>query len=250
MFSKNNLSTRKVAILICVNNMELFNRCWMSGKRHLGDSLLYFDNTLANKSVPSVYNEMIGQTESEVLIFVHQDVICGNTWLEKVMEQISIIERRDRRWGILGVMGVRGNGAFVGNIIDPHTERKFGILPCPVRSLDEVCLIIRRESGLMFDESVGGFHLYGADICLQAGLMGMKCYAIDASLKHLSGGQLGKSFHEIAEKLRIKWSAVRRSPFCIETTCGVFLLKNGTTAKVIQKFMMLRRKILRRIQNR
>ncbi len=54
--------------------------------------------------------------------------------------------------------------------------------------LDELLLVIRRSSGLSFDDGLPSFHLYGADICLQAQMGGMKSYIITAFCIHNSNG--------------------------------------------------------------
>jgi hypothetical protein len=147
-------------------------------------------------------------------------------------------------------MGVKQSGFFVGNIIDPHTCVKVGSLPSEVVSLDEVCLILRKDSFLQFDDNLGGYHLYGADICLQANQSGLRCYAIDAPFEHLSAGKVDNSFWEMAEKLREKWSRVKNAPHVIETTCGVFQLKSGLFGTLCYRFKVFTRKIIRRVQGR
>ena len=54
-------------------------------------------------------------------------------------------------------------------------------LPPQVATLDELLLIVRRDSGLRFDPELG-FHLYGADICLQASEQGLAVVALAALL--------------------------------------------------------------------
>jgi hypothetical protein len=242
-------STNKVSIFVCVNDMDLFNKCWRPSKwEH--SVLSYFDNSTRNLSIPSVYNKFIKTTSAEILVFVHQDVICDISWLSKIDEQIAAIEKHDQSWGVLGIMGVRSNGTFAGNILDPHTSARYGNLPSPVLSLDEVCLIIRRNSGLTFDEQIGGFHFYGTDICLEARRLGLACYAIDARVRHLSGGRITKEFYEAADRLKKKWSLDKTTPLCIETTCGVFKLKEAIWTNIILRFMTIRRKINKIIQDR
>ena len=50
-------------------------------------------------------------------------------------------------------------------------------LPAQVATLDELLLIVKRDSGLRFDPELG-FHLYGADICLQAIEQGLAVVAL------------------------------------------------------------------------
>jgi hypothetical protein len=47
-------------------------------------------------------------------------------------------------------------------------------------------MIIRKNSGLKFDEAMTGFHLYGPDLCLLSLSKGMKNYGILNPLVHAS----------------------------------------------------------------
>ena len=58
-------------------------------------------------------------------------------------------------------------------------------LPARVATLDELLLIVKRDSGLRFDPDLG-FHLYGADICLQASEQGLAVVALAAQCHHNS----------------------------------------------------------------
>ena len=70
----------------------------------------------------------------------------------------------------------------IGWVVDRgRTLRDGSELPAPVATLDELLLIVRRDSGLRFDPDLG-FHLYGADICLQASEQGLAVVALDAAV--------------------------------------------------------------------
>ena len=241
---------KKIGIFSCVSDFEKFGILKNSLQLINNSSLVPINNTYDNFSIPFVFNHATNTSSFDILIFVHQDVIFPENWLRYTVKQIEHVEVQDSAWGVVGIMGVKKNGFFAGNIIDPHTKTKMGNLPCEVVALDEVCLILRKDANLLFDESLGGFHFYGADICLQATQKEMKCYAIDAPLIHLSGGKLDRSFWEMAKKLKEKWSTIPYSPNVIETTCGVFRLKNTFWSVIEYTFKVLRRKGIRRIQNR
>ena len=53
-----------------------------------------------------------------------------------------------------------------------------------VQTLDEIVLILKKSSGLRFDDSLPHFHFYGTDICLRAAQRGMRSYAISAFCVH------------------------------------------------------------------
>ena len=239
-------------IVVCVNNKALYDSFvkTISLTKLIDYEIIFVDNFDNKYNIPEALNQGIFLAHGDILIFCHQDILFPPFWLDRLIELIDTVNGLDPKWGLLGVMGVKQNGFFAGNIRDPHTCVKIGSLPCEVASLDEVCLILRKDSSLQFDEKLGGFHLYGADICLQANQMGLKCYAIDAPFEHLSPGNIDDSFYEIAEKLRSKWSCVKRAPYVIETTCGVFQLKDGLTATFFYYFRIFTRKIIRRIQGR
>jgi len=47
-----------------------------------------------------------------------------------------------------------------------------------------------------------------------------------------------------------KWSKYEMAPLNIETTCGVFRIKNGIFANFNFYYKKIRRKVIRRLQNR
>lgn len=238
----------KYGIFSCVNDFEKFRNLENSLPKKSNFSLFSIDNVNNFFTIPAALNRAINISRAKILIFVHQDVIFPENWINLVDRQIGKIEAIDPLWGVIGIIGVKKNGTFAGHIIDPHANRILGNLPCQVKTLDEVCLIIRRKSGLFFDETLGGFHFYGADICLQAETMGMKCYAIKAPLTHLSGGKFDASFREMGLKFREKWSCVDNVPAVIETTCGIFQLKDGFWFCLLALYKLYKRKLIRRLQ--
>jgi len=235
---------QKTAIVSCVNDFQLYEGLRGSLSVDEAAQLCPVDNTSGQYSVPSAYNYALKNIDVDLFVFVHQDVIFPSGWFASLAEQIKQVERIDKEWGVLGIMGVRKNGWYAGHILDPHTRCKKGRLPSQVVTLDEVCLIIRKSSGLSFDEGTGGYHFYGADLCLQAQKRGMKCYAIDASMSHLSGGKVDESFYTIFQQYREKWSQWDTCPSVIETTCGVYQLKKGIGASICFRLARWRRRAI------
>jgi hypothetical protein len=87
-----------------------------------------------------------------------------------------------------------------------------------VRSLDEAVLIVRKSSGVRFDESLPGFHMYGTDICQEANRRGMKAYAISSFCIHNTNGynMLPWDFWKCYLIMRRKW----RRQLPITTPCA------------------------------
>ena len=76
---------------------------------------------------------------------------------------------------------------------------------------------MRRDTPLRFDPAPG-FHLYGADICLQAAEVGLPVVVIDAVCHHNSRSVgLPKAFYKSAQVFARKWA--QRLP--VATPCVI-----------------------------
>jgi hypothetical protein len=170
------------------------------------------------------YNEGLAEAEHDIVVFAHQDVYLPGTWLAGLVFSLRALERLDPKWGVLGSFGVaRSNPPEPKGFCYSTGLRK--ILgqpfhsPMAARSLDELVLVVRKSSGLHFDERLPGFHLYGTDICLQAEAGNMGSYIIPAFCIHNANGivRLPSDFWRAYFYLRRKWW--NRLP--IKTCCTV-----------------------------
>lgn len=167
------------------------------------------------------YNEGIAKAKNEILVFAHQDVYLPQGWLNCLGRSLAQLDDRDPNWGVLGVCGVANSSDLSGHVYSTGLHRTLGApfdRPIECLTLDEMLLIIRRSSGLMFDERLPGFHLYGTDICLEARGRSLKSYVIPAFCIHNSNGivRLPKTFWKAYLYLRRKWW--KRLP--ISTPCA------------------------------
>jgi len=163
------------------------------------------------------------------VVCVHQDFYLPQGWDRRLVSQLREAERR---FGPIGVAGVYG----VGEVIPPQlpeyslaTERIGWVvdrgrllqdgpeLPARVATLDELLLVVPRNTPLRFDSALG-FHLYGADICLQARERGLAVVAIGA-LGHHNSWSVGlpEAFFPSADVFARKWA--HRLP--VATPCVV-----------------------------
>src|SRR5262249_37585797 len=125
-------------------------------------------------------------------------------------------------WAVLGPMG-RVRKRYYGHASGPEgAPSLFGPLPALVETLDEFCLIVPHDLPFRFDPSLGGYHLYGVDLCLQATEGGRGSYAIDAPCLHDSRtSHRPPEYHRIKRKLQRKWMFQRkRVGRSVGTTCG------------------------------
>jgi hypothetical protein len=131
------------------------------------------------------------------------------------------------QFGTLGVAGITLNERTAGGVRF-LTSYKFATYPeAEVVINDELCLVLRKDSGLRFDERIfTGFHFYGADLCLQAITRGFKNYAVSCGLIHLSVDgagdleELKANYFPLFAKLRDKWKNVFPK---VITTSGYFV---------------------------
>jgi len=236
----------EVSIISCVNDFQSYDLCVRNSfKKESGSAkveLIPIDNTSNKLSIPEALNRGLESAGGEIIVFCHQDVKFPEKWENNLLEQISVIEEKHRDWGVLGTFGVAMNGMFAGHIIDPSGHFHCLPLPAEVQSLDEHCLIIKRNSGLCFDRALGGYHMYGADLCIQALADGLKNFAIDAPVEHLSSGKVDEDFIEATDKLYQKWKDRNPPLSVIQTTCKMLRLRSGLRGLIGYRIARLKRK--------
>ena len=157
-------------------------------------------------------NAGIAEAAHEVMVFAHQDIILPPGWTSDLDRAISILSEEDPNWGVVGMAGVENNPRqeFRGYCYSTGLRTILGQpfpKPVAVASLDEIVLVVRRSSGLKFDEKLPGFHLYGTDMCLEAKRRGMQSYVASAFCIHNTNGiqYLPADFWRGYFYLRDKW---------------------------------------------
>jgi len=171
-------------------------------------------------SAATAYNAAIDAAKTDVVVLAHQDVFLPAGWGEQLQRALASLAVTDPNWAVAGVWGGKQSGKFTGHLYCAGLERVLGqpaTPPVEVSSLDELLLIVRKSSGVRFDERLEGFHLYGTDICLEARARGMKSYAISAFCIHNTNGyrMLPLEFWKSYLFLRRKW----RSQLPIAASC-------------------------------
>jgi hypothetical protein len=188
---------------------------------------------IAIRNAPSAaagLNAGIARASHDLVVCLHQDVFLPAGWDRLATNQYRLAEREVGPIGVAGVYGVGAvrpypgsTNAFaaerIGCVVDRGRTLSEGpALPAPVATLDELVLIVRRDTPLRFDPELG-FHLYGADLCLQARELGMVVVALGAPCHHRSRSiGLPGAFFGSAEAFARKWA--HRLP--IATPCVVF----------------------------
>jgi hypothetical protein len=177
----------------------------------------------------------ITRSSNKLIACVHQDVFLPAGWDRLILKQYLMAERL---YGPSGVAGVYGVGPVANEPDDCYPDLPYGLtakrigwvedrgtvrnegpgLPAAVATLDELLLVVRKDTPLRFDPELG-FHLYGADLCLQAHEHGLAVVALGAPCRHNSRSVgLLDAFFASAKVFARKWA--HRLP--IATPCVVF----------------------------
>jgi hypothetical protein len=212
-------SVRDITFAVAVNSREVFENNFLASPcfrtPHHPQILVQrnFD------SAARAYNDAVDKSINDLMVFCHQDIVLPQSWLLQLQRALDSLEVLDPAWGVLGCFGATQDGNFWGHAYSSG----LGVLgepfqaPARVQTLDEIVLILRKSSGLRFDESLPHFHLYGADICLRAAKRRMKSYAVSAFCIHNTRQNLivPKEFYECCKHIKRVW----KDCLPIQTTC-------------------------------
>ena len=157
---------------------------------------LYLDNSETNQlDAFAALNRLIREARGDRIILCHQDLIFHDNTREDLDSRLRELTDFDPSWAVAGNAGGTAPGQLAIRISDPHgTNTCTGELPARAQSLDENFLILRADANLGLSRDLQGYHLYGADLCLQADLRGHSAYVIDFHLNHLSSGNKSDDF--------------------------------------------------------
>lgn len=215
----------KFTIISAINDEKIFAENLYSSPQILDHSIITCHGF---KNVCRAYNRGMESTNTDIVIFAHQDVFLPSGFF--IQLENSINNLTDRNWGVLGVAGVNGLKEnktvsnlnhqlnYVGYIL--NQKQSWGSpdnLPCKVNTLDELLIVVKNKS-FIFDEKIPNHHLFATDLCLQAEDQGKKNYAILAFCHHNSKTSvLPDNYEESKNYIRNKW----KHKLPIYTTCSI-----------------------------
>jgi len=176
-------------------------------------------------SAGSAYNAALATCLNDFVVLVHQDVYIPEIWAHDVVRQINLLDRVDPTWAVLGIYGATSLGTNVGYVWSSGINKLLGEpfdTPIPVESIDELLIVLRRSTGLQFDEDLPGFHLHGTDIVQTARAQGRGAYAVCAPVVHNSRPilYLDDSYFKAHRYLARKWKTKLPIHNCILPISG------------------------------
>jgi hypothetical protein len=201
---------------------------------------LYVDNSNHNKyDAYAAYNLFLQAAKGEYIILCHQDVVLiedGRRALDHIIESMSLL---DPKWAILGNAGRMADGSSCACITDPHGVRRVGRLPARVRSVDENFIVVKRSANLALSSDLSGFHLYGADLCIMASMLGFNAYVVAFHLRHKSAGSANESFFAARSAIIRKYEAALRWRWVFTPSTILFLSQNRILNRVLNSRPMV-----------
>jgi len=219
-----------------------------AGFTNHNSEFLYIDNSQTNKyNAFDGLNQFLNHSKGKYIILVHQDVEFNFDNVDVLIKRIEQMNKLDPTWAVLGNAGydIKNITRQYTRITDPgHSNQQDGPFPSQVSCLDEDIMIVKNDLNLMFSKNIGHFHLYGADLCLQATMQGYHNYVIDFHILHKSGGFPNQSFYDTKNRLISQYENSSKVKF-LRTPCTVLFLSNS---KVLN--FLMNRKIMYSLKKR
>lgn len=158
----------RISFICCVNDDEVFNSTLLASLDNTNPHVELIKVTKA-ASVAEAFNKNIQNVSGDIVVLVHQDVWIPQYWTIR-METIYDMVSNSCNIGVLGVAGcVTSAGLQYNNVV--HREyllyNEPMVFPKQVDSLDELILIFPSVTNIRLHGELG-WHMYGADACLQA----------------------------------------------------------------------------------
>lgn len=190
---------------------------------------LYIDNSRGNAfDAYAGLACMLGQAQGRWVVLCHQDVVLLVDDAASLQARLEELDRMAPGWALAGNAGGLPNGDTAIRISDPYGEdTRRGSFPARAVALDENFIVVNRLAPVGLSADVGGFHLYGPDLCMQAELAGRSAWVIDFHLRHLSGGKVDQHFCDVQARWQAKYARLFGRRWRIRTNATWLILPRG-----------------------
>lgn len=181
-------------------------------------------------SAAVAYTRALAATTAPVVVFAHHDVYLPPGWDRLLAARLAELPPD---WAVFGSFGIGLDGAHIGPVWSSSLGMIVGrvpMKPAPVQSVDELLIVLRRDSGVRFDEALPGWHMYGPDIVQTARAAGKGAYAGALPCIHNDRyhGALGRDFDEAYRFMQRKWAnrLPIRTPITKISRSGLHLMRD------------------------
>jgi|tagenome__1003787_1003787.scaffolds.fasta_scaffold20621358_1 hypothetical protein len=197
---------------------------------------LYLDNSERNAFDAFVGgNIFLREAAGIYIILCHQDVLLHEDKRTDLEARLKELDALHSNWALCGNGGGTESGELVIRVTDPHgVNQSRGTFPARITALDENFIVVRRDANLSLSHDLSGFHLYGADLCILADVLGRTAWVIDFHLHHKSPGKVDRAFDAALRAIEKKYRRAFRSRK-IQTTCARFSLGNSALNRFLRR---------------
>jgi len=213
---------------------EAYQQSWI--KMGFGGSdceFLVSDNSSSNKLDGFQSSRLfLNEARGQYIIMAHSDSHPKVT-KDKMLKLLRRLEAFDPKWAVVGNAGMNqiGQGIWAHGFNMPGVSGKNGAKGFhPVHALDENLLIAKAEARLSLSYDLGGFHLYGLDLCDVARRLGRTCYVAPMRWYHDSHGTLNTDFYQKVSEFESKMRNYRW-PKIWRTTCAYLTVSRSPLAR-------------------
>jgi hypothetical protein len=214
--------------IVCASHSDAILSANLRRSPLLADTPLHVEKDAPSAAV--AYNRALQATTADIVVFAHHDVYLPAGW-------DRLLQRRLRElpadWAVFGAFGIGLDGNAIGPVWSSSLGGIVGQIPSgpvPVQSYDEMLLVLRRDSGLVFDESLPEWHMYGTDIAqiARAAGRGAYCGALPTVHNDRFHPFVGDDFIECYHFMRRKWAGVLpiSTPITKISTLGLHLIRD------------------------
>lgn len=201
--------SRDLCIVVASNDAECLQRNLMASPLVVRDGVPVH----VERGAPSAaiaYNRGLAATDAPIVIFAHQDVYLPPAFQAALARARDWLDTHAPDWAVLAPFGMSADGRHLGRVWSTSQSGCVGTpvdLPTPVVSFDELVIVLRRDSGITFDEGLPLYHLYGTDIVQIARAAGRSAHVADLPVVHNDSfhGRLGADFARGYHYVRRKW---------------------------------------------
>lgn len=213
---------KKISLITVYNNDKLLGEMVKSASEQKNVEIDFVSVVNKNNefsSAAKALNYGFEKSVGEVVVFLHQDI---QFMKNDVLEYIYDYAMKNKNV-IFGSAGVQDRNKYknpecLSSMLEGENKSKYNTItePTDAFTLDE-CLIACHRScfdNIKFDEELcDGWHLYAADLCLQAqAFANLKVKAVPLDVWHKSTGNADRSYHitqsKMAEKYRKYYKVV------------------------------------------